>query len=266
MPIRAVITDIQNHRWKMNFMKLFLVGFMSAAMFFANTAQAMEIQLFDRMAGDDQIRYVGQLEDSVEGALKGDPALLARVKRFFLAKQPGEDLSGMGRFELNLALARIADIDTAAKNPKARRLELEDVLYVTLERNGIALPKTFRPTAANFQPKFPISPKPLTKEDAVKGEARMRAWVARTVDTPRTFRPNSHSDFSDNDKAIAFFMALAAIAVAARSSDKGSATSSGGMPVVDNRPWWQQSGFDTWGQAVHAACIGSTTSAHPNCN
>ena len=247
-------------------MKFFLVVFMSAATLLAGTAQAIEIQLFDRMAGDDQIRYVGQLEDSVEAAIKGDPALLARVKRFFLAKQPGENLSGMGRFELNLALARIADIDTAEKNPNARRLELEDVLYVTMERNGIALPKTFRPTAANFRPKFPISPKRLTREDAVKGEARMRQWAARTVDAPRTFRPNSHSDFSDNDKAIAFFMALAAIAVVAGGSDKGNATSGGGMPVIDNRPWWQQNGFDTFPQAVHAACIGSTTSAHPNCD
>jgi len=249
----------------MKLMKPFLVVLISAAMIFTSSAQAIEIRQFDRMAGDDQITYIDRLIDSVEAATTGPQ--LAQVKRFFMAKQPDEAISGMGRFELSLALARIADLDAAEKNPKARRLEVEDVLYVTLEKSGIVLPRTFRPTVANFQPKLPLSQKPLTKEDAVKADAQARAWAARTVDAPQTFRSSSLSGFSDNDKAIAFFVALAPVAVAARKVGGGSgAPSSGGGGIpVDTNPWWQRDGFDTFDQAMHSACVNSSTAAVPDC-
>src|SRR5690348_9860150 len=110
-------------------MKAHFAIVVSAIMLFAPLAQAIEIRQFDRMSGDDQVKYIDKLTDSVEDASKQDPALMARVKRFFMNKQPGEAVSGMGRFELNLSLARIGDLEAAEKNPKARRLEMEDVMY-----------------------------------------------------------------------------------------------------------------------------------------
>jgi len=159
------------------------------------------------------INYIDKLTDSVEDASKNDPALLARVKRFFMKKQPGEAISGMGRFELNLSLARIADLQAAEKNPKVRRLEVEDVMYATLDRSGIVLNKYFRP--ANFQPQKPLAQKYLTREDADKALAQTQAWIARTVEPEHTFSHGGPqtglSGFSNNEKAIAFFLALAAI-------------------------------------------------------
>src|SRR5690242_17708319 len=102
-------------------MKSHLASALAVAMIFAPAAQAMEIRQFDRLDGDDQIKFVDNLVDSVEAAAKNDPALLAKVKRFFMDKKPGEEISGMGRFELSLSLARIADMDASAKNPKAPR-------------------------------------------------------------------------------------------------------------------------------------------------
>jgi hypothetical protein len=58
---------------------LAIVG--SAVMLFAPLAQAMEIRQCDRISGDDQIKFVNKLINSVENASKSDPALLARVKR-----------------------------------------------------------------------------------------------------------------------------------------------------------------------------------------
>ncbi len=58
----------------------------------------------------------------------------------------------MGQFEMNLSMARVADVQARDKNPKARRLDVDDVMYVTLERNGIALPEGFRPAATQFKP------------------------------------------------------------------------------------------------------------------
>src|ERR1700690_825421 len=158
--------------------KLLVAAMLSATMLFSSAAQAMEIWRFDLMSGDDQIEYITQLTDSVENASYGRQ--LALVKRFFLAKQPGEEISGMGRFELNLALARIADLQAAERNPKARRLQVEDVMYVTLERNGIVLPRNFRPVAVNFR--YRPSPKirPMTKDEAVKALAEAKTWAYRT--------------------------------------------------------------------------------------
>src|SRR6185437_11509924 len=104
------------------------------------------IRQFDRMNGDDQIRFVDKLVDSVEAAAQNDPAQLAKVKRFFMNKQPGEQVSGMGRFELSLSLARIADMDAAAKNPRAQRLQVEDVMYAVLFNTGITLTMRFART------------------------------------------------------------------------------------------------------------------------
>jgi hypothetical protein len=243
-----------------------LAVFLSALMIVTPIAQATEIRQFDRMAGDDQINFVDKLVDSVEAAARNNPALLAQVKRFFMKKQPGEVINGMGRFEMNLSLARIADLQLAEKNPNAHRLEVEEVMYVTLEKNGIALPKNFRPMAVNFHPQQPML-RTLTMADAKKALAETQAWVNRTVEPEHQFRPGSGpsvSGFTDNEKAIAFFGALAVLAVAAGSNGGGS-NSFSGAPPGDNRMWWEKAGYYSWSDYTHAVCISNTTAAHPNC-
>ncbi len=212
--------------------KASLAILLSGLLFFAPALQAIEIRDFDRLAGDDQIRFIDQLIDSVEAASSGPS--LAQVKRFFMNKQPGEQISGMGRFEVALALARIADIDAAAKNPHASRLQVEDVLYITMARNGITLPASFRPTAPNFRPKLPVSPKPLTREDAVKAEDQARQWAARTVygDTvPHEFRPERLAGFTDTQKAIAFFMGIILLGEAVDQAEKAAKARQGSASV-----------------------------------
>lgn len=243
------------------FNKFLVTAFMSASLLVPNMVQATEIRELDHMSGDDQIRFVDKLIDSVEDASKSDPALLARVKRFFMNKQPGEVIDGMGRFELNLSLARIADMDSAAKNPKARRLEVEDVMYTTLERSGIILGNTFRPSASNFHPQQPLSDKYLTREDADKALAQTQEWIARSVEPEHTFSHGGPetglSGFSNNEKAIAFFMALATVAaIANRSGGSSDSTSSGGYnDPHEADPWWVKSGYPSYHDAVKGACI-----------
>ena len=40
-------------------------------------------------------------------------------------------------------------------NPSARRLEVEDAMFVTLKKNGIVLPESFMYVGDKFHPKFP---------------------------------------------------------------------------------------------------------------
>jgi len=61
----------------------------------------------------------------------------------------------MTEFEINLALLRLADAKNAENNPNDPRVEVEDVMAITLEKNGIKLPDSFCTVAKNFKPKFP---------------------------------------------------------------------------------------------------------------
>lgn len=240
----------------MNSSKRTLVFFLSAALFLPGVLQAKEIWRSDKLAGDDQIEYLNLLIDSVEAATQPDQ--LARVKRFFKPKQPGETISGMGQFELNLSLARVADLEAVEKNPKVRRLEVEDVMYVTLERNGIVLPKGFRPAAINFQPKHPPSKIVMTKEESYKALAQTRAWVARTVPLERELPTGPM--FSNNAAGLAFFRSLADLQAKARANGaEGSYPSTTVVDTHETDPWWVKNGYNTFHEATRAACIG----AHP---
>ncbi|HMG87330.1 MAG TPA: hypothetical protein VK574_16480 [Terracidiphilus sp.] len=140
----------------------------------------MEIWFFDRLAEDDEIAYVNELMQAVYAAAKGDQ--VARAHQFFMNKQPGESISGMGQFELKIAQTRIKDMELAAKNPKAPRARVDDVMDSVLEQNGLVF--TPRPVVRNFQRKSANLRAPLTLAGAQKELADVRAYVDRNVGTP----------------------------------------------------------------------------------
>ena len=145
------------------FNKFLVAAFMSAAMLLPNMVQAMEIRQFDKMANQDQSDYIGDLVVGAEKVLtdEGRPDLAAQVDHLFTTKNPGDaDVIGAVEFERNLALARVADAKRAEKDPSAPRVEVEDAMAITLQKNGIELPDSFFTVASNFHPKLP--PKDLT--------------------------------------------------------------------------------------------------------
>ena len=108
------------------------------------------------------VEYVGLLVGGAEQAFKdeGRADLAAKIEDLFTKTLPGDQITvGIGEFELNLARARLADSDRAAKDPSARRLEVEDAMLVTLKKNNLPLSqdfiKAFRAVNKGFQPKFP---------------------------------------------------------------------------------------------------------------
>jgi hypothetical protein len=89
------------------------------------------------MASDDKDEYVAELIVGAQRVLKdaGRPELAAQVRTLFTAVKPGSSVSlGMGEFEMNLARARAADVKRITNDPQARRLEVEDVMIVTLRK------------------------------------------------------------------------------------------------------------------------------------
>ena len=237
------------------------LAMLMATVFFVSSTYAMEIQQFDRMAGDDQMDYVDKLAQNVEDATQGD--MHARAVRFFKPKQPGETISGMGQFEMALSLARIADLDAFAKNPKARRLEVEDVMYAILDRNGILVAK---PIPVRFHPTYPPG-KAMTRQQANEALEQTKKWVAMSsaehtkvwqseAAGRRTLPSTSTGPFSNVGAGIAFFAALGALAAA---SGGGSGNSAGDSSDLvrewDSKPWWEKQGFNSYHDAARSICL-----------
>jgi hypothetical protein len=135
---------------------------LSATMLFSSVVQAMEIWRFDKMAGQDQDEYVGDLIEGAEKVLTddGEADQATRVRDLFALHLGNDQISlGMTEFQKNLARARLADVERVGKEPNARRLEVEDALAVTLKKNGIDLPRSFFTVMKDFKPKHTAAAK-----------------------------------------------------------------------------------------------------------
>jgi hypothetical protein len=77
----------------------------------------------------------------------------AKVSKLFTTHIGNDQTSvGIVEFMSNLARARLADVQNVAKDPNAQRIEVEDAMAVTLNKNGIELPDSFFTVLSNFKP------------------------------------------------------------------------------------------------------------------
>jgi hypothetical protein len=130
----------------------------SFALLSAPVTQAMEIEQFDRMAGQDRQDYMDLLVQGAQKVLiaQGRKDDAAKVNKLFTEIHSGNVFpDGEIAYEENLDRARVADVKKRAEDPTARRLEVEDALFVTVRKAGIVLPPSFFTFAANFKPKLP---------------------------------------------------------------------------------------------------------------
>jgi hypothetical protein len=124
------------------FNKFLAVMFLSAAMLFTGAAQAMKFSQFDKMTIDDQAEFIALMVDATQKALRneGRSDFAAQIEHLFTTIDPGDSMSlGLVELERNVAQARLADVKGAEKDPKAQRLDVEDALFVTLEKNKIPM-------------------------------------------------------------------------------------------------------------------------------
>lgn len=138
--------------------KILISAFISAAMLLPGVAQAMPIQVFDRMSARDQDDYVVLLLTGAQQVLTdaGSPDQAAQVQKLFTEKLAGEDIPlGLIEFESNLDIARVADAKNHLKKPNDPRVEVEDAMFLTLQKNHIDLPDSFFTVNSNFHPKLP---------------------------------------------------------------------------------------------------------------
>jgi hypothetical protein len=131
----------------------------SVATLVAAAAHAMPIVQFDKLTISDQGDYLVLLLQGAQKILvdagKGDQAV--KLNKLFSEVLPGNQMSiGALQFEENLDRGRLFDVERYAKDHNARRLEVEDVMIVTLKKNDIAMPPEFVHVADKFVPKQPL--------------------------------------------------------------------------------------------------------------
>jgi hypothetical protein len=143
--------------------KFLAATFLAVTMLMTNLAQAMQVQVYERMSVNDQADYTSLLVKGTEQVLtdEGRPDQAAQVEKLFTTIEPGDEHSlGMVELELNVAAVIKADADNLVKNPTAKPLQVELAMIGTLKKNGIILPKSFMHVGDSFQPNDPLSPAP----------------------------------------------------------------------------------------------------------
>lgn len=131
----------------------------SAALLLAGMAHAVSFPQFDNMSQYQQAEFIADMVARTEKALKdeGKAEFAIKMEQLFTDIEPGDKVSvGLAELEVNVARARLADLHRLEKDPKARRVDVEDALFVTLKKNGIELSSDAMngvlSTMANFHP------------------------------------------------------------------------------------------------------------------
>ena len=128
---------------------------LSIVLLLTTTGHTMPIYQFDKMKPNDRARYVAELIQSAEKILRdeGNPDVAAKVRHLFTPNaQEGLFSLGMGRFMQDLRMERDFDAKRVAQDPNARRLEVEDAMFLTFTANGIELAAHLLPRSKTFKP------------------------------------------------------------------------------------------------------------------
>jgi hypothetical protein len=183
----------------------------------------------DRLSTNDQMRYIEALTESIEAANRDDSVLSAKLKQFFKHHTDDVDdlltLNGWEKVQINIAYARLADLQTFAKNPKVDRLYLGDVIYATLVQNGINPPQRAWKQPFTFQRQDPL--KPIATMDYAIQQVKYAKQMAEPVTETKTKTTVQRDGWTDTDTAIAFFGVLA---LAITASSNATTTNSGTVP------------------------------------
>jgi hypothetical protein len=97
---------------------------------------------FNKMDIHEQAEFVAVMVNATQAALRaaGNSDQAAQIEQLFTTIEPGDATSvGLVELERNLALARVYAAKDAEKDSKAKPIEVEDALFVTLEKNKIPM-------------------------------------------------------------------------------------------------------------------------------
>jgi hypothetical protein len=118
---------------------------------------AIDFQHFDALPLGPQAEHIGEMVASAEQALRdeGRNDLADKVRDLFATTLQGDSFPlGLVELERNVARGRVADLNRVQKDANATRLDVEDALFVTLQKNDIftdAMPDAVMRRMADFR-------------------------------------------------------------------------------------------------------------------
>ncbi len=143
----------------MNRFNRFLAAtFLSAAMLFSGTVQAMDINDYFNMANQDQGRFDQTLLTGAEKLLIDEVRadLATQLDKIFTEVKPGNKLSdAMADYQARLGAMQIAEVNREVRNPNLPHLKAERAFRDAAKDHGIPLPPAFDTVASDFHPQFP---------------------------------------------------------------------------------------------------------------
>ncbi len=175
---------------------------LSAAIFFLRAALAMDIRRFDKMADRNQADRIQVLVDGAQSVSsdEGGSGLAKKRELLFTEIPGGHKISlGMEEFVDNLPLLRVNDARQAIDPPNAPRLEVEDVMSLTLQQNRIDPSVGFCTAACGFK-RESQSPK-TPGADGSSGNSARKPMVIQNRDGTFTARKEASIGNSKDPKA-----------------------------------------------------------------
>ena len=133
---------------------LFVVGFA-----LPTSSWAVPYERFDKMGIEAQAEFVAVMVEVTKTVVRreGKSDQWIKIDTLFTKVEKGDEFAlGIAEYQMNEAKGRVFDLERVKKDPKARRLDVEDAWFVTLKKNGIDLSKeaatALLNTMASFHP------------------------------------------------------------------------------------------------------------------
>jgi len=178
------------------------------ALSFPSFVNAIGFDQFDRYNSAAQGACLANMVQMTKLALrnKGRSDLADQVDNLFTTTEPG-DTSPLGIIEVirNIDRARVADYKRLNQDRQARRIQVEDALFVTLKKNNIytdALPKDVMQLTAGFHNQTAADYLKLSAQDKkllVEGYVKVALPAYLILDKAATVVAGKQDSFSADD-------------------------------------------------------------------
>ena len=144
IPSRNLAEDFMSQNPRIGIASFLLTVFVALCL--PVSLSAMPYRQFDTMSVLDQAEYIAVMVYTTQAVLRnsGGANYAAQIEQLFATVKPGDSISdGLAELEGNIDQLRVHDDERVAKDPKARRLDVEVALLVTLKKNNIPITQPF---------------------------------------------------------------------------------------------------------------------------
>ena len=176
--------------------------FMSAAMLITGSAHAMQFEPFDQLDITDQAEFVATMIAATQIALTGEGQAdqAAQIEQLFTTVNAGDSMSvGLVELERNVARLREFDAQAVEKDANAKRFDVEDALFATLEKNKIPMTEDIMSAVFTAMANFHSQTYAQFEAQSSADQQRFVALLIKLAWPDYEFRDNIQARLSNRD-------------------------------------------------------------------